>query len=125
VKFTSYYYIRSYEKISTDFVGCSVRFIVSLFLDLLCSYSCSGHFNFFDYIAYLVIVTTVPSLWQIYKLFPFKLTYDDGGRDTFLPSTGGTMEGSVFCTSVLLGVGHVQPYFIVNEKTWSCTFCML
>jgi len=40
---------------------------------------------------------------------------EDG--DTFLPSTGATMEGSVFDTSVLLGVGHVQPYFIVNEET--------
>lgn len=125
MKFICYYYIHSYDKISTDFVGCPLRFSDSLFLDLLCSYLCSGHFNFFDYIAYLVFVNTMPSLWQVCKLFPSKYFYDDGGRDTFLPSTGATMEGPMFGTSVLLGVGHVQPYFIVNEKTCSCTFCML
>jgi hypothetical protein len=70
VKFISYYYIRSTDQISTDSVGCAIRFSDSLFLDLLCSYSCSGHFNFFDYIAYLVIVNTMPSLWKICKLFP-------------------------------------------------------
>jgi hypothetical protein len=105
-------------------VVCPVRFSDSIFLDLLSSYSCSGHFNFFDYIAYLVTVNTMPSMWEVCKLFPSTESYDDGLRDTFLPSTGATMEGSVFGSSVL-GVGHVQPYFIVNEKTCSCTFCML
>lgn len=54
VKFICYYYIRSYDKISTEFVGCPKSISISLFLDLLCSYSCSGHFNCFDYIAFLV-----------------------------------------------------------------------